>query len=164
MDGLDKKIASLEKFMGFRIKKERILAGSEKPFDETFSYNLCQRFYGKEKELMLAIKTGNEILLELIGRGGRKQVLCWMYSLVGNMYYILGKFETSTGYFMKVLSLDREDISGWMELMFSLRAMGKFEMFEKIDFNIELLSRLWAEDRENEMNRERLVEILGLIE
>ena len=51
--------------------------------------------------------------------------------------------------------ISQETLEKYMELQ---------KMFEKIDFNIELLSRLWAEDRENEMNRERLVEILGLIE
>ena len=70
----DGKIRDLENFLGFRIRRERITFASGKSHDETFSYNMCQRFYGKDDELMLAIRAGNDILLNLLRDGSDRQM------------------------------------------------------------------------------------------
>ena len=172
-------IKKLEEFIGFPIKKREVTLESNESHDETFSYGLCQRFYSKEGELKKAINDGNEILSELLKcqkskisehaqeplvNDGRfltnkkdlKQIEIF-YSLIGNMHYLLSDFKYATGYFMKCLSYNKNDISHWVELLFCLRAMGEFELFERGMFEFEKVVKSWQSSSEREMDQEIVI-------
>jgi len=134
----------LERLIGFSIERAIIPLELNEAHDETFSYRLCQRFYNKDEELKQAILLGKQALGELRNAGSRKVGL--MYSLIGNMYYILGDFNTSAGYSLRSLSYQQSDITPLIELLFSLRAIGEFELFDDAMFNF---SQVYKQLHEN---------------
>ena len=175
-------IKKLEEFIGFPIKKREVTLESGESHDETFSYSLCQRFYGKENELKNAINQGNKILSELLkcqkskisehaqeppviyerfltNKRDAKQIETF-YSLIGNMHYLLGDFKFAAGYFMKCLSYNKNDVSHWVELLFCLRALEEFELFEKGMFNFERLNLAWKNDKEKNLTQEGVIDII----
>jgi len=154
------KIRKLEQYIGFPLRKKDVTIESKEPHDETFSYGLCQRFYGKEDELKKSIKLGNEILFNLLKNKKDAKQIEMLYSLIGNMYYLSGDFNYAAGYFMKCLSYNKEDISHWVGLLFCLRALGEFELFEKGMFNFEKLNLAWKNDKEKELGQEKVMEII----
>ena len=154
------KIRKLEQYIGFPLRKKDVTIESKEPHDETFSYGLCQRFYGKEDELKKSIKLGNEILFNLLKNKKDAKQIEMLYSLIGNMYYLSGDFNYAAGYFMKCLSYNKEDISHWVGLLFCLRALGEFELFEKGMFNFEKLNLAWKNDKEKELSQEKVMEII----
>lgn len=160
-------IKELESYLGFQIEKKDIFLESNEPNDETFSYGLCQRFYGKENELKKAINTADKILAQLLQKRGNpdyiKQIEMFC-SLIGNMHYLLGDFKYSAGYFMKSLSYNKNDISEWVGLLFSLRSIGEFELFEKAIFNFEKLCLLWKNDHDREMTQKKVVELIKKVD
>jgi len=154
------KIRKLERYAGFPLRKKDVTIESKESHDETFSYGLCQRFYGKENELKKGIKMGNDILRELSKDKKNTKQIEMLYSLVGNMYYLSGRFNYAAGYFMKCLSYNKEDISHWIGLLFCLRAMEEFELFEKGMFNFEKLNLAWKNDKEKELSQEKAVDLI----
>ena len=154
------KIRKLEQYIGFPLRKKDVTIESKEPHDETFSYGLCQRFYGKEDELKKSIKLGNEILFNLLKNKKDAKQIEMLYSLIGNMYYLSGDFNYAAGYFMKCLSYNKEDISHWVGLLFCLKALGEFELFEKGMFNFEKLNLAWKNDKEKELTQKKAVEII----
>lgn len=157
------KIRKLEQYIGFPLEKKEITIESKESHDETFSYGLCQRFYGKEEELRKCIKLGNEILFNLLKNKKDAKQIETLYSLMGNMYYLLSDFKFAAGYFMKCLSYNKNDISHWIGLLFCLRALGEFGLFEKGIFNFERLNLAWKNDKEKELGQEKVVEIIAKI-
>ena len=179
------KIRKLEQYIGFPLEKKEITIESKESHDETFSYGLCQRFYGKEEELKNAINQGNKILFGLLkcqkskisehaqeplvndgrfltNKKDAKQIET-LYSLMGNMYYLLSDFKFAAGYFMKCLSYNKNDISHWVGFLFCLGALGEFELFEKGIFNFEELNVLWRNDPEMELTQDKLYELIDNI-
>lgn len=152
-------IRRLENLIGFPIRRKEVLLELNEPHDETFSYGLCQRFYGKDRELEKAISESNGLLMLMLreqkldpSRADRKEIER-LYALVGNMYYLLGDYRMSAGYFLKSLSYNKNDITPWIELLFSLRAIGEFELFEKGIFNLEKIYNSWKENPETELTQ-----------
>jgi len=159
-DEMISKIKRLEKYVGFPLRKKDVTIESEESHDETVSYGLCQRFYGKEEELKKGIKLGNKILSNLLKNKKDAKQIEMFYSLIGNMYYLSGDFNYAAGYFMKCLSYNKEDISHWVGLLFCLKALGEFELFEKGMFNFEKLNLAWKNDKEKELTQKKAVEII----
>ncbi|MFW9873756.1 MAG: tetratricopeptide repeat protein [Candidatus Thorarchaeota archaeon] len=166
MDIIRSEIKEFESYLGFPIEKKDILLESNEPHDETFSYTLCQRFYGKNDDLKKAIKIADRILKKLLWEYKKDNSQVYLkdietfYSLIGNMYYLLGDFKYAIGYFMKSLSYNKNDISNWVGLLFSLRSLGDFKLFEEGIFNFEKLCLAWRNDPEKEMTQKKVV---GLI-
>jgi len=159
-DEIISKIKRLEDYVGFPLRKKDVTIESKESHDETFSYGLCQRFYGQENELKNAINQCNKILFNLLKDKKDAKQIEMLYSLIGNMYYLSGDFNYAAGYFMKCLSYNKEDISHWVGLLFCLRALGEFELFEKGMFNFEKLNLAWKSDKENELSQEKVMEII----
>ena len=159
-------IRELESYLGFPIGKKDILLESNEPHDEAFSYNLCQRFYGKNDDLKKAIEIANKILKKLLQEYKKDNSQVYLkdierfYSLIGNMYYLLGDFKYAVGYFMKSLSYNKNDISNWVGLLFSLRSIGDFKLFEDGIFNFENLCRAWRDDPGKEMTQKKVIELI----
>lgn len=155
----------LERYTGFPIKRVNVTLESRRPHDESFSYNLCQRFYGRDDELRIVIRKAKRILSTLLvidKEGNYKKLTGALFSLIGNMYYILGEFRASTGYFMKALSYGKNDITNWVEFMFSLRANGNIDVFEDLIFNLQGVYEAWRDDKETEMTQEKVYELIRL--
>ena len=107
-----------------------------------------------------AINQGNKILSELLKNKKDTKQIEMFYSLVGNMHYMLGDFNYAAGYFMKCLSYNKKDISHWIGLLFCLRVLGEFELFEKGMFNFKGLNLAWKNDKEKELTQKKAVEII----
>ena len=156
-------IKELEDYIGFPINRKEITLESKEPHDETFSYGLCQRFYGKENELKRAISSANKILAQLLQKRNdpayTKQIEMF-YSLIGNMYYLSGDLKYAIGYFMKSLSYNKNDISDWIGLLFSLRGLGKFGLFEKGIFKFNELCTMWSTYSKRELTQEVVIELI----
>lgn len=155
----------LERYIGFPIKRVNVTLESRGPHDELFSYNLCQRFYGRDNKLRVAIKRTKlilSILLAMDKEGKYKSLTGAFFSLIGNMCYVLGEFRASTGYFMKALSYSKNDITNWVEFMFSLRANGNIDVFEDLIFNLQGVYEGWRDDKETEMTQEKVYELIRL--
>ena len=149
-------LKKLEAHIGFAAKRKKIPMSAAHPHDETFSYGLCQRYYGKDEELAEAITLAKEAI-----RADQKS---WqLYSLIGNLYYIKGDFAMAAGCFMKALSYCRDDITGWVELLFSLRAMGEFELFERGMFDLKRLYYKWQSKKEKELSQSLLIAMIDEI-
>lgn len=161
-------IKELEDYIGFPIKRKEITLESNESYDETLSYNLCQRFYGKDKELTVAIKKTEEILIEIIETNKKdnkqKKEIALFFSLLGDMYYLASDFNKSINCFMKALSYNKIDITNWVGLMFSLRANGNIKIFEESIFNFEYIYNAWRRDPSNKMDQEKIYELIGEIE
>lgn len=154
------KIEELEDYIGFPITRKEISFESNGTHDETFSYGLCQRFYGKNKELQIAIKKTENILIGLIKFGYNKKKIALFFSLLGDMYYIASDFNRSINCFMKALSYNKDDMTNWVGLMFSFRADGNIEIFEDIIFNFEDIYNSWKKDTSSEMNQEKIYNLI----
>jgi tetratricopeptide (TPR) repeat protein len=153
-------IKKLEREIGFEIKRPIITLKNKQPHDETFSYNLAINFYEKEEHLKSVIIAANKILEQLLlDKEDIKKILLF-YSLIGDMYYVLGKFKISAGYFMKTLSSNKEDLTSWIGLLFSLRALGKFELFERGIFDFDKIYYEWKNSSEKEMTQEYAEKVL----
>lgn len=158
---MQQEVQELEADIGFPVRRERLSPAGRKPYDESFSYTLCQRFYGKEEELERAIRKTTTIIIHLLQEKedtGRRAAL--FFALLGNMYHLKGDFRRAAGCFMKALGHDREDMTFWIELMFSLRANGDVREFEAIIFNLENVYESWRREAEGELTRERLKGII----
>lgn len=153
-------VHELEKYLGFPITRVQINPDSKNPYDETISYGLCQRFYNKEDELQRAVIKTTNILMQLINKENDKKLIALYFSLLGNMYYILGDFKKSIGCFLKTLSYNKEDMTGWIELMFAIRANGDFGVFEDIIFNLEKIYIKWCNDKSEVLTKEKIFEII----
>lgn len=163
--GLAQDILEYQDWLGFSIRRDRVRLEDNLPHNESLSLGVCHRFYGKEEELKEAIKRGNGILRGLLTLEKNKgdisrRYLYLFYALVGNMYYFKGDFKLSTGYFMKVLDYEREDLTAWVELLFSLRAVGEYDLFEQGIFNLEQVYKGWRESKEKRMGKEVLVKLI----
>lgn len=159
-----KEIEKFEEHLGFGVAKKDVTLESGESHDESLSYSACLRFYGKDDELKSAISDGNKILKKLIienkKSGAYKKEVEAFYSLIGSMYYILGDFKYSIGYFMKCLSYNKQDVGNWMGLLFSLKSIGEFELFEKAMFGFEEVYGRWSEDNRNNMTQEKLLNLI----
>jgi tetratricopeptide (TPR) repeat protein len=153
-------IKHLENEIGFEIERPIISFEDKLPHDETFSYNLALRFYGEEKKLKNAIILANKILKTILAENKDARKIHLFYSLIGDMYYVLGNFRLSAGYFMKSLSYNKEDLTSWIGLLFSLRALGNFELFEKGIFDFKRIYYDWKKSGRKEMTQEYLETVL----
>jgi len=140
----------IEKEIGFPIRRKTIEPGSKDSYDETFSYLLCQKYYNHPEQLKKAITLATKSLKET------KNPL--MYSLIGNMYYIAKDYKMSAGCFMKSLSYSRNDVTPLIELLFALRAIGEFEIFEKGILNLD---RLYEKCERSEITQEWFTKIVS---
>jgi len=61
---------------------------------------------------------------------------------------------------MKSLSYYRNDLTSWVELMFSLRSIEEFELFEGIIFNLEALYLSWKKDGSDVLDKKKLYELV----
>ncbi len=149
----------LENLIGFSVRRKAVPLELNEPHDESFSYGLCQRFYGRAGELEKAISEANGLLMMLLRENrldpskAAHNEIGLLYALVGNMYYLLGDYRMSAGYFLRCLSYNKNDITPWIELLFSLRAIGRFELFEKGIFNLEKIYNSWKENPETGMTQ-----------
>lgn len=151
-----------EKIIGVPLRRTEITLESGEPYDEGASYALSQHFYGKEGELRDAIRDMTRFLAAFARqRQDSQKDAAVLYSLLGNLHYIAGSFNESANCAMCAASLNRNDITYWVELAFSLRALGEFDVFEGILFNFERIVRLWQQSGEFHLTREAL---LGLID
>ena len=161
-----KNIQGLERFIGFSIGRKVITYGQNEPHDEIFSYNLCLRFYDDEEGLRKAITDSVSILKMLIEHAkatrdpGTLEKIAHFCSLIGNMHYLAGDFGLSAGYFMKSLSYNKKDLTSWIELLFSLRALEEFNLFEKGIFNLEKLSSSWTKLPGRNLNQDIVKELI----
>lgn len=149
----------IEQFLGIKASRRRLVLEDNEPHDETFSYGLCCRFYGDDRKLNDAIEIGDSELRHMAGNASAKE-LADGFALVGNIHYLLGNFRQAAGYFMKGLEYDREDITLWIELLFCIRAMGKFDLFEGAIFNIEPLVKSWIGDNDRELTQKKVTELI----
>lgn len=124
--------------IGLPLDRIEVSIDSDTPHDETFSYELALKFYGMEKQLSYAIKKANQHLKESLKIKDKKRISN-MFSIIGNLYYIKGDYKTSAGYFMQSIDHNKKDLTNWVELLFAIRAMGNFELFEKAVFNLRQL-------------------------
>lgn len=157
---VDREIAELERGLGFPVRRVETTDETRRSHDETFSYDLCQRFLGKEEELERAMRRLTRILLALSEKTvpdeeeRKRRGFC--YSLLGNMHYMRREFLKSIGCFMKALDDNRRDMTGWIELMFAVRAHGDFETFERIIFNLDCVYETWRNSGEEALTRARI--------
>ena len=159
---LSEEIRELEAYIGFSVRRGILTLESKEPYDESFSYGLCQRFYNKDVELDVAIGRTTSILLRMVGKSGVDSIQkARFFSLLGNMHYLKGDFRSAIGCFMKSLSFGKDDMTPWIELMFALRANGNFGEFEAIAFNLEGIHALWRSDPATNLTREN---VLGLVD
>ncbi|MBI2134845.1 hypothetical protein HYU09_02565 [Candidatus Woesearchaeota archaeon] len=159
MNQIESQINELENYLGF--STNRLEINLESKWNEIFSYDLLQRFYNKDDELKTAINKAINILTMLIkSNNGNNKQISDHFSLLGNMYYIMGDFNKSIGCFMKSLSYNKNDLTGWVELMFSIRAYGDFRIFEDIIFNLEKAYRLWKNDTGHELTKEKMLSLI----
>jgi len=158
-------INEIEKFLGFPIKRSEITIESEEPHDEKFSYGLCQRFYRKEDELKIAIDKTTKILSNLIKSSNKEknEQISIFFSLLGNMHYILNDFNRAAGCFMKSLSYNKNDLTSWVEFIFSLRSMGNFEVFEDMIFNLEKIHHTWEADPDSNLTKGKIYELIDKV-
>jgi len=156
-------IKKLEEYIGFPIKRKEIMFDLNEPHDEAFSYGLCQRFYGKENELNIAIKKTEKIIINITKQDELKNKISIFFSLLGDMYYLESDFARSINCFMKALNFNKEDITNWVGLMFSLRAYGEIDIFENLIFNFEDIYYTWKKDTGSEMNQEKIYELMRKI-
>lgn len=161
MSQIASEINELENFLGFSTNRLEINLQSRWAQNEIFSYDLLQRFYNKDDELKMAIKKTTNVLAILIesNNSNNKQISNY-FSLLGNMYYILGDFNKSIGCFIKSLSYNKNDLTSWVELMFSLRSNGNFKVFEDLMFNIGKIYLLWKNDPAKELTKEKVYELI----
>jgi tetratricopeptide (TPR) repeat protein len=145
--------------IGFRAHRRIIALEDNEPHDETFSYSLALRYYGREIEMDEAIALAKEILRIMPGQCSNEDI-SQMCSLIGNMLYIRGDFRLSAGYFIRALSYSKRDITPWIELLFSLRAIGEAELFEKGIFGLEELYNKWISCPEHELTQAKLVSMI----
>ncbi|MBL7056091.1 hypothetical protein ISS07_04220 [Candidatus Woesearchaeota archaeon] len=157
------KIEDLESFIGFPVRRVLVTPAAKNPHDETLSYNLALRFYKKREEIEEAIIKVEAILVGLMNSGAESEDISVYFSLLGNMHYILGDFDKSVNCFMKSLSYNKEDLTSWVELIFSLRALGEFEIFEKIIFNLEKFYDLWIQENSYELNKDKIYWLISKI-
>ena len=120
-------IREFEEHIGQPIQRNPVPLEANESHDETFSYALCLRFYGKEKELENTIGEARKVLKQLLRTNNDKKKIEYMHTLIGDLYYIFGDFKQSAGFYMKNLFYNRNDITPWIGLLFSLRALGHFE-------------------------------------
>ena len=150
-----------EKILGVPLHRTEITLESGEPYDEGASYALSQHFYGKDGELRDAIRNMTRFLAAFARqRQDSQKDAAVLYSLLGNLHYIAGNFNESANCAMRAASLNRSDITYWVELAFSLRALGEFDVFEGILFNFEGIVRLWQQSTAPDLTKEAL---LGLI-
>ena len=152
----------MENKIGFPLRRVEITDKTLKSYDETFSFKLCQKFYGKREELRPLTEKITSLLLKLIKNGDNK-LIAYCFSLLGNMYYILGDFKKSIGCFLKSLSYNKNDLTNWIELIFALRAEGKFEIFEDIIFNLEKIYISWKNDLDSKLTKEKIYELINKV-
>jgi tetratricopeptide (TPR) repeat protein len=155
------RINEFEMFIGFPVKRKETLAESNNSHDESFSYNLCQRFYGQDAELELAIARATSLLILLTKESGFSREKELLFSLLGNLYYLQGDFERSIGCFLKALSSNKKDLTNLIELAFALRASGRISIFEDIIFNLERMHFTLRDYSQGELNKDRILEIIG---
>lgn len=161
MNIIEKKIWDLEEFIGFSIERKEITLDSNSPHDEFFSYSVCLKFYNDPINLKKAIILNEDILILLSKNDFKdKRLTALLFSLLGDMYYILGDFTRSLGAFMKSLTYNRVDMTSWVGLMFSLRALDKIDIFEKIMFNLEFFINSWNKSDEKEFNQDILIRLI----
>ena len=160
---IQSEIKELEDYIGFPVKRKEITFEAKESHDETLSYGLCQRFYGKDKELKIAIKKTENILINLIKFGYNKKKIALFFSLLGDMYYIEGDFNRSINCFRKALSYNKVDITNWVGLIFSLRAIGEFKLFENGIFNFKELCTACKHNISDEFTKEEFTELLKKI-
>lgn len=162
MSQIASEINELENFLGFSTNRLEINLQSRWAQNEIFSYDLLQRFYSKDDELKTAIKKTTNVLTILVksNNSNNKQISNY-FSLLGNMYYILGDFSKSIGCFIKSLSYNKNDLTNWVELMFSLRSNGNFKVFEDLMFNTGKIYLLWKNDPAKELTKEKVYELVN---
>ena len=61
---------------------------------------------------------------------------------------------------MKALSYNKNDLTGWVEFIFALRANGNCEVFEDIIFNLEKIDNMWKQDSDKKLNKEKVYELI----
>jgi len=158
---LQDEIKELESYLGFLIIRVELTPKSKTLWDEGFSYKLCQRFYNNKEELEIAIKKTTNILLNLPISKRDPKIIAVFYSLLGNMYYLLEDFNKSIGCFMKSLNYNKNDLSSWIELAFSLRSLEEFDLFEKIIFNLDNIFYSWKQDSSSKLTKEKILELVS---
>jgi len=165
MNPIQNEINTIDKFLGFSTNKLEIDPNSKWNQNDLFSYGVCQRFYKKHDELKTAINITTKILLNLINLSDEKhnKQLSDLFSLLGNMHYVAGDYEKSIGCFMKALSYNKNDLTSWIEFMFSLRSNGNFDIFEDLMFNIEEIYNAWKFDSESQLSKEKVYELINKV-
>ncbi|MBN2457564.1 hypothetical protein JXB31_00345 [Candidatus Woesearchaeota archaeon] len=173
------KWGKLERYLGFEIRTRRTAIDSDACHDESISYSLCQRFYGRKDELEKALAYANNMLDMIDGilepeglpEYARKDyenykstnTILLIYQLVGNMYYMQGDFQRSAEHIMRCLSYERNDIGLWVELLFSLRSAGEFVLFEDAMFNFRALVIQWQADPDKILTHQKVVELIDAV-
>lgn len=164
MEDIDILIRDFEEFLGFKISHLEVTVESGKTHDEKISLAVCHRFFGMEEELKQAIKIGNRVLVDLINeikRNGRySEDIYVFYSLVGNLYYCSGNFKVAAGYFLKSISASKYDIGPVVELLFTLRALGEYDLFEEGMMDFERICLDWRADPRHEITQDMFVKLI----
>lgn len=163
MKNIYEKIKELEEFLGFPLSRKGVRLEDNLPHDESVSYGLCQRLYGNPEDIKKAINRLTCIIIglkKIKGNNNLEEQIAFFFSVLGDLYYLEKDFDKAINCFMKALSYNREDITNWAGLIFSLRSHGEFKIFEEMIFRFEEIYIKWREDKSNEMDQKKLKELL----
>jgi len=157
-----KRISALEQKLGFKINRSTISIEDKESYNEIYSYSLALKYYEKNDDVLNLIKLSLNILSMLLKNYPfEKNLIANFYSIIGNLYYVIDEFSTSSGYFMRGLSYSKNDINLWYEFIFSLRSLGEIELFEKIMFNFKKIYSFWEKDFDFDFNQEKVQELVN---
>jgi hypothetical protein len=152
----------LEELIGFSLRRPAVRLEEGIPHDERYSYFLCQRFFGKDEELLRAITLALASLRQALKDRDRAGIVDFA-SLLCCMHYLRGDFPQSAGYATIALSYERQDLTIWVDLLFAVRGMGEFALFEQALFNLPTLYQLWKSDPETVFSQDKFVRMLDRI-
>ncbi len=155
---IDTQLADLEEMFGFPIKRREITLESKEPYDENVTYSLCHRFYNEPSKLPVAIQKATMVLTNVKDSHDLNQKAI-LFCVLGDLYYLQGDFSKSLGCYMKALSNQKKDVTPWAGFLFSIRALGHFDLFEDIIFHFEEFYKAWEMDTSWDFSKEKIEEM-----
>lgn len=160
------RLKKLEEYLGFSVLRDETTLELGEPHNESVSYAACQRFWGREEGIAYAIGEASGIADMLIRARKDYRTLRYdntiecLFSLMASLFYMKGDFSNAAGCLIKCLSIRKTDVTHWVELLFNLRAMGEFRLFEKGIFNFERLVRSWIGDSSKVLTQEKVIRLI----
>lgn len=78
-------------------------------------------------------------LLQKIKAWLRKEESETIFALAGYIYYITEDFDKAKRYFLKALSINPDNLDNWVDLAFTLRHLGEYNISNGMLFNFDYL-------------------------